>query len=154
MVNSILILKTRTLTNTGAKIEPTRKSSCVNARGIPIAAYQVLHMLSCPGGGGGLGTLGYALPPPNPQSWPGLGGVVGAWPGGGRCPLPPVDRLKTLPSPILRMRSVTKISPDMWTADHPEVVHLWLLLRVHSDMVQPSVIQLSWVFCYSVWPEY
>ena len=28
----------------------TRKSSCVNARGIPTAAYQVLHPLSCPGG--------------------------------------------------------------------------------------------------------
>ena len=28
----------------------TRKSSCVNARGIPTAAYQVLHVLSCPGG--------------------------------------------------------------------------------------------------------
>ena len=25
----------------------TRKSSCVNARGIPTAAYQVLHLLSC-----------------------------------------------------------------------------------------------------------
>ena len=31
----------------------TRKSSCVNARGIPTVAYQVLHMLSYPGGGGG-----------------------------------------------------------------------------------------------------
>ena len=30
----------------------TRKSSCMNARGIPIAAYQVLHMLSYPRGGG------------------------------------------------------------------------------------------------------
>ena len=29
----------------------TRKSSCVNARGIPTAAYQVLHLLSYPGGG-------------------------------------------------------------------------------------------------------
>ena len=28
-----------------------RKSSCVNARGIPTAAYQVLHLLSCTGGG-------------------------------------------------------------------------------------------------------
>ena len=27
----------------------TRKSSCVNARGIPTAAYQVLHLLSCTG---------------------------------------------------------------------------------------------------------
>ena len=31
----------------------TRKSSCVNARGIPTAAYQVLHLWSCWGGGGG-----------------------------------------------------------------------------------------------------
>ena len=30
----------------------TRKSSCVNARGIPTAAYQVLHLLSYPGEGG------------------------------------------------------------------------------------------------------
>ena len=28
----------------------TRKSSCVNARGIPTVAYQVLHLLSCTGG--------------------------------------------------------------------------------------------------------
>ena len=41
----------------------TRKS-CVNARGIPTAAYEVLYMLSYPGGGGrylgrgrGVGTL-------------------------------------------------------------------------------------------------
>ena len=33
----------------------TRKSSCVNARGIPTAAYQVLHLLSYRGGGGGRG---------------------------------------------------------------------------------------------------
>ena len=30
----------------------TRKSSCVDARGIPTAAYQVLHLLYYPGGGG------------------------------------------------------------------------------------------------------
>ena len=29
----------------------TRKSSCVNARGIPTAAYQILHLLSYPGVG-------------------------------------------------------------------------------------------------------
>ena len=29
----------------------TRKSSCMNARGIPTAAYQVLHMLLYPGMG-------------------------------------------------------------------------------------------------------
>ena len=34
--------------------ESAKKSSCVNARGILTAAYQVLHMLSYPGG---LGTL-------------------------------------------------------------------------------------------------
>ena len=32
----------------------TRKSSCVNARGIPTAAYHVLHLLSYPGGGEGV----------------------------------------------------------------------------------------------------
>ena len=41
----------------------TRKSSCVNGRGIPTAAYQVLHVLSCPGGGGGVPELGY------PRGW-------------------------------------------------------------------------------------
>ena len=44
-----------------------RKSSCVNARSVPPAAYQVLHMLSCPGEGGPiLGTpdlaKGYRIP--------------------------------------------------------------------------------------------
>ena len=33
----------------------TTKSSCMNARGIPTAAYQVPHMLSYPGCGGGGG---------------------------------------------------------------------------------------------------
>ena len=58
----------------------TRKSSCVNARGIPTAAYQVLHMLSYPGVGGrqvpwlgGGSTLGY------PLSWPGWGGRYLGW---------------------------------------------------------------------------
>ena len=36
----------------------TRKSSCVNARGIPTAAYQILHMLSYPGGDTYLGQGG------------------------------------------------------------------------------------------------
>ena len=36
----------------------TRKSSCVNARGIPTAAYQVLHLLP---------EVGY--PPPPPQGY-------------------------------------------------------------------------------------
>ena len=46
----------------------TRKSPCVNARGIPTAAYQVLHLLSYLGGGG------YPIP--------GHGGVPHFWPGG------------------------------------------------------------------------
>ena len=58
----------------------TRKSCCVNARDLPTAAYQVLHVLSCPGGGGGglplLGGWGYPHPDlagvPSPQwTWPG-----------------------------------------------------------------------------------
>ena len=53
----------------------TRKSSCVNARGILTAAYQVLHLLSCRGGtpaggypipAGGLPHLGYPR-----LTWPG-----------------------------------------------------------------------------------
>ena len=49
----------------------TRKSSCVNARGIPTAAYQVLYLLSYRGEvphprlGGGTPIMGY------PPSWPG-----------------------------------------------------------------------------------
>ena len=42
----------------------TRKSSCVKARGIPTAAYQALHLLSCRGG---LPRLGY--PPPLGWTW-------------------------------------------------------------------------------------
>ena len=54
------------------KTMETRKSSCVNARGILTAAYQVLHLLSCTGGGGGsipargyptLGTHAVGTPP-------------------------------------------------------------------------------------------
>ena len=87
------------------------KSSCVNARGMPTAAYQVLLLLSYLGGGGtylGQGYLPGGTPiltvtylglPPSPhldlaRVTPHLG----------------VNRLKTLPSPILRMRSVKKRS--------------------------------------------
>ena len=59
----------------------TRKSSCVNASGIPTAAYQVLHLLSCTGG--------YPLPYPplrggTPSLWglPHLGYPHQTWPGG------------------------------------------------------------------------
>ena len=45
----------------------TRKSSCVNARGIPTAAYQVFHLLSYRGGtpsmAGGTPIMGYSLSP-------------------------------------------------------------------------------------------
>ena len=57
-----------------------RKSSRVNARGIPTVAYQVLHMLSYPGGGylpwrgGGVGTSGYPLSLPSVLTWLGGGG--------------------------------------------------------------------------------
>ena len=132
----------------------TRKSSCVNARGIPTAAYQVLHVLSCPGGGGVppvLTWLGYpsphqtwlGYPRPIRSGWgtpppigPGWGTLHQTWPespppirsGRGTLPIrsgwgtppsdmavgnpPGVDRLNTLPSPILRMRSVTnRVAP-------------------------------------------
>ena len=58
----------------------TRQSSCVNARGIPPAAYQVLHLLSYPVGG-------------VPHPWLG-GGVLHLWRGVGYpilkwgCPIP------------------------------------------------------------------
>ena len=138
----------------------------MNARGIPTAAYQVLHMLSYPGGRGGggrylgwegvgtlrypspllcrpgqggrylglgvlpfltwpegrylgvppphpdlaweIGTLGYPIPSLHPDLARGIGTLArreGRYLG---VPPPPgVNRLKTLPSPILRMRSVT-----------------------------------------------
>ena len=68
------------------KVYLTRKCSCVNARGIPTVANQVLHMLTYPGGyvpwgtplldlagGGGVGTLagGRYLRVPPPLSGPG-----------------------------------------------------------------------------------
>ena len=122
-------------------ISRTRKSSCVNARGIPTAAYQVLHLLSCmmwgtprPGLMGGYPRWGnphqstfpcQATPPPPGQVWLVGGGTPptrsnrgGTW--GGVPPrqgyppsylagVPPlgVNRLKTLPSLVLRTRSVT-----------------------------------------------
>ena len=97
----------------------TRKSSCLNARGIPSATYQVLYMLSYPGGGGlpipGWGGVSYpGYPPavwtcleyphldlaglPHPPVWTWLG-------------YPPAcghtNKLKLLPSLILRRRAVT-----------------------------------------------
>ena len=45
----------------GVLLFETRKSSCVNARGIPTVAYQVLHLLSC-NGGGGSPARGYPIP--------------------------------------------------------------------------------------------
>ena len=50
----------------------TRQSSCVNARGIPTAAYQVLHLLSCTRWGTHLS--GY--PPPRPGPTGGTRGGV------------------------------------------------------------------------------
>ena len=67
----------------------TRKSSCVNTRGIPPAAYQLLHLLSYDHGGGGYLIPGWVTPPPGggypspnpihntgPMSFPGGGGVT------------------------------------------------------------------------------
>ena len=45
----------------------TRQSSCVNARGIPTAAYQVLHLLSYPGVGVARYPLSWLGVPPPPQ---------------------------------------------------------------------------------------
>ena len=142
-------LKTLKLSNCNpiqSKVSTTRKSSCVNSRGIRTAAYQVLHVLSYPGG---YPLLGYPLvdlagvPPqsdldvvPPVWTWPGYTsvwtcpghplhqgmGVSPIWTWLGYPPsdlarVPPhlylarvtplgVDRLKTLPFPIHRMRSV------------------------------------------------
>ena len=95
----------------------TRKSSCVNSRGIPTAAYQVLHMLSYPGGrylpwpggylpwpGGylpwwGVPTLGY---PPHIWTWLGKSSPPPSGPGRSTPSPLGVNR----PSPFLRIRSV------------------------------------------------
>ena len=88
----------------------TRKSSCVNARGIPPAAYQVLHLLSYPGGtypGRGVPILAGGVPTPSLDrgylpiwTWPG-------YPLGVNRQTP----VKTVPSPILRMRAVARNIP-------------------------------------------
>ena len=126
-----------------SNIDVIRKSSCVNARGIPTAAYQVLHLLTevgyPPPRSDGMGRyLRRGTPhqgiPRRGTPHPGLkGGTQGgvppsglppppAEPGSGTPPwldlaqVPPpldVDRLKTLPSLILRMRSV-KINFWSW----------------------------------------
>ena len=63
----------------------TRKSSCVNARGIPTAAYQVLHPLSYPGGGERVPILarGKGYLPWLECTYPGRGEGYLPWPGGG-----------------------------------------------------------------------
>ena len=69
----------------------TRKSSCVNARGIPIAAYQVLHLWA---------EVGYPPPAVPPAGVPlarSDGGYPPAGPGFG--PSPPQLDLAQLPSP-------------------------------------------------------
>ena len=78
------------------KQNKTRKSSCVNARGIPPAVSQVLAMLvgggtpSSHGGGGTLGPLHHpdlARVSPdlgwgtNPQTWLGYPSTIQTWPG-------------------------------------------------------------------------
>ena len=82
-----------------------RKSSCVNARGIPTAAYQVFHLLSVPGGTPAGG--GYPIPA---MGVPHLGHPHPTGPGRGTtpqldlaayCPLPPprLDLAAIPPSP-------------------------------------------------------
>ena len=130
----------------------TRQCSCVNARGIPTAAYQVLHLLSCTRWGTHLS--GYPPPPARSNRgyprWgtsrqgtppgPGLtGGGYPRWgtppvrPGWGTPPVwtwpgyPPlgVNRLITLPSLVLRTRSVMILLPNKfytWFGLHTLVV--------------------------------
>ena len=69
------------------KIFWTRKSSCVNARGIPPTAYQVLHMLFYPGEGAGVSPSGPGWPPcPDHQDLAGIPPLSGL--GGGGYPIP------------------------------------------------------------------
>ena len=70
----------------------TRQSSCVNERGIPNAAYQVLHLLSCTGGGLLHPCQGGTPPWVPPPSWPGWGvphlRYPPSWPGQKGYPIP------------------------------------------------------------------
>ena len=99
----------------GQRYTKKRKSSCVNARGIPTVAYQVFHLLPYPGGGGlptlvgvptlagaptlarGIPTLAGGVPTlAGGYSIPGRGIPQGGYrPGQCRYPPPGVDRLKT-----------------------------------------------------------
>ena len=87
--------------------EKTRTSSCVNARGIPPAAYQILHLL--PNLGGGVPTLaGGYLPWPGgtyPRwgylPWPGVPPARVGTPGCGQ-----TDACENSTFPILRIRAV------------------------------------------------
>ena len=95
----------------GALTPATRKSSCVNARGIPTAAYQVLHLLSCTWGG----TPRQEGTPI--QSWTGgtpiqlwMGKVPHPWPGG----YPPCPDLARVPPPSSRSGRGTPLSGPGW----------------------------------------
>ena len=61
------------------QISITRKSSCMNVRGIPTAAYQALLMLSYPWGGGGVTYLGLGGGVPTLAG--GMGGSYLGWEG-------------------------------------------------------------------------
>ena len=75
----------------------TRKSSCVNARGIPTAAYQVLHLL--PEGGTPLGRV----PPPPARSDRGVPEVG----------YPPPSDLAGVPPPHLYLAGVPPPLPGV-----------------------------------------
>ena len=65
------------------KQSETRKSSCVNARGIPTAAYQVLHLLACMGGppAGGVPLVrGYPSPSGPGRGYPSVWILLGYLP--------------------------------------------------------------------------
>ena len=69
-------------TEFGKDIMPilTRKSSCVNARGIPTVVYQILHLMSYLGGGGYPISEQGGYPIPG-WGYPSLDGVPHPWRG-------------------------------------------------------------------------
>ena len=87
----------------------TRQSSCVNARGIPTAAYQALRVQSCPREVGYPGRVppGWGTPP----SWPGWGEYHGWVP-----PLAGVPPVLTWPG-----RRYPKWVPPGWGTPHPDL---------------------------------
>ena len=88
----------------------TRKSSCVNARGIPPATYQVHHLLSAV-----LSWLGYASPPPPHLDLAGVPPRLDL----ARVPPPPPIWTSLVYSPCL---DLARVPSQVWTDKQTETI--------------------------------